>query len=45
MARTTVAQAIVAWLANQHVERDGERTRFFDGVFGIFGHGIMAGLG
>ncbi len=45
MARTTVAQAIVAWLANQYVERDGERQRFFEGVFGIFGHGIVAGMG
>ena len=45
MPRATVAQAIVAWLANQYVERDGESTRFFDGVFGIFGHGIMAGMG
>jgi 3D-(3,5/4)-trihydroxycyclohexane-1,2-dione acylhydrolase (decyclizing) len=45
MPRTTVAQAIVAWLANQYVERDGERGRFFEGVFGIFGHGIVAGLG
>lgn len=45
MARLTVAQAIVAWLANQYVEQDGERSRFFAGVFGIFGHGIVAGLG
>jgi 3D-(3,5/4)-trihydroxycyclohexane-1,2-dione acylhydrolase (decyclizing) len=45
MPRTTVAQAIVAWLANQYVERDGQRQRFFEGVFGIFGHGIVAGMG
>jgi 3D-(3,5/4)-trihydroxycyclohexane-1,2-dione acylhydrolase (decyclizing) len=45
MVRATVAQAIVAWLANQHVERDGQRQRFFEGVFGIFGHGIVAGIG
>ncbi len=45
MPRMTVAQAIVAWLANQYVERDGERQRFFEGVFGIFGHGIVAGMG
>jgi 3D-(3,5/4)-trihydroxycyclohexane-1,2-dione acylhydrolase (decyclizing) len=45
MARLTVAQAIVTWLANQYVERDGERQRFFDGVFGIFGHGNIAGMG
>jgi 3D-(3,5/4)-trihydroxycyclohexane-1,2-dione acylhydrolase (decyclizing) len=45
MVRATVAQAVVTWLANQHVERDGQRQRFFDGVFGIFGHGIVAGIG
>lgn len=45
MPRLTVAQAVVAWLANQYVERDGERHRFFEGVFGIFGHGNVAGLG
>ena len=45
MPRMTVAQAIVAWLANQYVVRDGERRRFFEGVFGIFGHGNVAGLG
>ena len=43
--RLTVAQATVAFLAAQHVERDGERTRFFAGCFGIFGHGNVAGLG
>ena len=45
MARATVAQALVSWLANQHVERDGQRQRFFEGVFGIFGHGNVAGMG
>jgi 3D-(3,5/4)-trihydroxycyclohexane-1,2-dione acylhydrolase (decyclizing) len=43
--RLTVAQAIVRFLANQFVERDGERTQFFAGCFGIFGHGNVAGLG
>ncbi len=45
MPRTTVAQAVVTWLANQSVERDGRSQRFFEGVFGIFGHGIVAGMG
>ena len=45
MPRATVAQAVVTWLANQQVERDGRRQRFFEGVFGIFGHGIVAGMG
>ena len=43
--RLTVAQATIRFLANQYVERDGERTKFFAGCFGIFGHGNVAGLG
>jgi 3D-(3,5/4)-trihydroxycyclohexane-1,2-dione acylhydrolase (decyclizing) len=43
--RLTVAQAIVAFLQNQFVERDGVQHRFFEGCFGIFGHGNVAGLG
>jgi 3D-(3,5/4)-trihydroxycyclohexane-1,2-dione acylhydrolase (decyclizing) len=43
--RLTVAQATVKFLAAQHVERDGQRNRFFAGCFGIFGHGNVAGLG
>lgn len=43
--RLTVAQATRALLANQYVERDGERSKFFAGCFGIFGHGNVAGLG
>ena len=43
--RLTVAQAVVRFLANQYVERDGERSKFFAGCFGIFGHGNVAGMG
>ena len=43
--RLTVAQAIVAFLQNQFVERDGIQHRFFEGCFGIFGHGNVAGIG
>ncbi|OBF19701.1 3D-(3,5/4)-trihydroxycyclohexane-1,2-dione acylhydrolase (decyclizing) [Mycobacterium sp. ACS4331] len=43
--RLTVAQATVRFLAKQYVERDGTRSRFFAGCFGIFGHGNVAGLG
>ena len=43
--RLTVAQAIVCFLKNQFVERDGEQHRFFEGCFGIFGHGNVAGMG
>ncbi|MGA2197307.1 MAG: 3D-(3,5/4)-trihydroxycyclohexane-1,2-dione acylhydrolase (decyclizing) [Bryobacteraceae bacterium] len=41
----TMAQALVGFLKNQHVERDGVENRFFEGAWGIFGHGIIAGLG
>src|SRR5258708_30401751 len=43
--RVTAAQAIVAFLKNQYVERDGRQHRFFEGCFGIFGHGNVAGIG
>lgn len=43
--RLTVAQATIRFLGNQYVERDGERSKFFAGCFGIFGHGNVAGLG
>ena len=43
--RLTVAQALVRFLEQQEVERDGEHTRFFAGCWGIFGHGNVAGVG
>ena len=43
--RLTVGQAIVRYLAAQFVERDGAQNRFIRGVWGIFGHGNVAGLG
>src|SRR3712207_2715211 len=43
--RLTMAQALVRFLANQYVERDGVENRFFAGAFGIFGHGNVAGVG
>ena len=43
--RLTVGQAIVRFMAAQDVERDGRRHRFIAGVWGIFGHGNVAGLG
>jgi 3D-(3,5/4)-trihydroxycyclohexane-1,2-dione acylhydrolase (decyclizing) len=45
MPRITAAQALVRFLASQHVERDGVEQRYFQGCFGIFGHGNVAGLG
>jgi 3D-(3,5/4)-trihydroxycyclohexane-1,2-dione acylhydrolase (decyclizing) len=43
--RLTAAQALIRFLAAQHVERDGVEQRFFGGCFGIFGHGNVAGVG
>ena len=43
--RLTMAQALVKYLANQHVARDGVENRFFAGMWGIFGHGNVAGVG
>ena len=43
--RLTMAQALVRFLAVQRVERDGVERPFFAGVFGIFGHGNVAGIG
>ena len=45
LMRLTAAQALVRFLAAQHVERDGVEHRFFGGCFGIFGHGNVAGIG
>ncbi len=43
--RLTMAQAIIAFLQNQHVSRDGMQQPFFAGCWGIFGHGNVAGIG
>ncbi len=43
--RMTVAQALVKFLDNQYVEFDGKETKFVEGIFTIFGHGIVLGLG
>ncbi|HKA27157.1 MAG TPA: 3D-(3,5/4)-trihydroxycyclohexane-1,2-dione acylhydrolase (decyclizing) [Gaiellaceae bacterium] len=43
--RLTAAQALVRFLAQQVVERDGVEHVFFGGCFGIFGHGNVAGIG
>jgi len=43
--RLTVGQAIVRFMAEQYTERDGVQQRFIAGVWGIFGHGNVAGLG
>lgn len=43
--RLTAAQAIIEFLQNQYVERDGVEQAFFAGAWGIFGHGNVAGIG
>ena len=43
--RLTMGQALVKFLNNQYVEFDGKVTPMFDGVFGVFGHGNVVGLG
>jgi 3D-(3,5/4)-trihydroxycyclohexane-1,2-dione acylhydrolase (decyclizing) len=43
--RLTMAQALLKFLANQYVSLDGEDHHFVHGIFGIFGHGNVTGLG
>ena len=43
--RLTMAQALVRFLAAQRSEVDGREVPLFAGVFAIFGHGNVAGLG
>jgi 3D-(3,5/4)-trihydroxycyclohexane-1,2-dione acylhydrolase (decyclizing) len=43
--RLTVAQALVKFLDNQYVEFDGVQNKFVKGIFTIFRHGNVVGLG
>lgn len=43
--RLTMGQALVRFLDNQYVSFDGKENKFVHGVFGIFGHGCVVGLG
>ncbi|OKA20864.1 3D-(3,5/4)-trihydroxycyclohexane-1,2-dione acylhydrolase (decyclizing) [Pseudomonas versuta] len=43
--RLTMAQALVKFLDNQYVEVDGVQSKFIAGIFTIFGHGNVLGLG
>lgn len=43
--RLTMAQALILYLSRQYVARDGVENPFFAGVWGIFGHGNVAGIG
>jgi len=43
--RLTAAQALVRYLSSQFIDIDGAETPYFAGVWAIFGHGNVAGLG
>jgi 3D-(3,5/4)-trihydroxycyclohexane-1,2-dione acylhydrolase (decyclizing) len=43
--RLTMAQALVRYLAALHTDADGGTVPLFGGVFAIFGHGNVAGIG
>jgi 3D-(3,5/4)-trihydroxycyclohexane-1,2-dione acylhydrolase (decyclizing) len=43
--RLTMAQALVRYLAAQRGQRDGKDVPLFAGVWAIFGHGNVAGIG
>lgn len=43
--KLTMAQALVKFLDNQYISYDGVESKFVDGIFGIFGHGCVVGIG
>lgn len=43
--RLTMAQALIKFLDQQYIELDGKEHKFVKGVFGIFGHGNVSGIG
>ncbi|MER8636395.1 3D-(3,5/4)-trihydroxycyclohexane-1,2-dione acylhydrolase (decyclizing) [Mesorhizobium sp. M1365] len=43
--RLTMAQALTRFLARQMTEMDGKKVPIFGGVWAIFGHGNVAGVG
>jgi len=43
--KLTMAQALMKFLDNQYVEFDGKENKFVRGVFGVFGHGCVTGIG
>ncbi|MEK5231330.1 3D-(3,5/4)-trihydroxycyclohexane-1,2-dione acylhydrolase (decyclizing) [Lysinibacillus sp. FSL K6-0232] len=43
--RLTTGQALVKFLQQQYIHVDGEEFRFVDGIFTIFGHGNVLGIG
>src|SRR5690625_1095793 len=45
MIRLTTVQALVKFLNQQYINVDGKEQRLFKGIFTIFGHGNVLGLG
>lgn len=43
--RLAMAQALTRFLDNQYLLVDGVETKFIKGIFAIFGHGNVLGLG
>ncbi|OMF66090.1 3D-(3,5/4)-trihydroxycyclohexane-1,2-dione acylhydrolase (decyclizing) [Paenibacillus glucanolyticus] len=43
--RLTTAQALIRFLNQQYIEFDGRQEKFIKGVFTIFGHGNVLGIG
>jgi len=43
--RMTTGQAIIEFLKQQYICIDGEETQFVEGIFDIFGHGNVVGIG
>ncbi len=43
--RLTTGQALVRFISRQFVVRDGRESKFIEGIWAIFGHGNVGGLG
>ncbi len=43
--RQTTAQALIGFLDQQYLEDDGVETKLVSGIFAIFGHGNVGGIG
>ncbi|CDQ20782.1 3D-(3,5/4)-trihydroxycyclohexane-1,2-dione acylhydrolase (decyclizing) [Halobacillus karajensis] len=43
--RLTTSQALIKFINNQYIHVDGEEFPFVEGIFNIFGHGNVLGIG
>ncbi len=43
--RMSVGEAVIKFLDNQYVSFDGKEEKFVEGVFAVFGHGCVLGMG